>query len=44
MAKNLMFENKLKIKTRVNKKTLEILKDPTFSIKAIYRAFTQFFL
>ena len=44
MAKNITYENKLKIKTRVNVKTKEIFKLPTFSIKAIYRAFALFFL
>ena len=44
MAKNVTFENKLKIKTRINVKTKEVFKVPIFSIKVIYWAFALFFL
>ena len=44
MARNVIFKNKLKIKTRINVKTLEIFKVPNFSIKAIYQSFTLLFL
>ena len=40
MANHVTFENKLKIKTRIK----DIFKVPTFSIKAIYRAFALLFL
>ena len=39
MAKNVRFENKHKIKFRINVKTSEIFTGPIFSIKGIYRAF-----
>ena len=44
MAKNVIFNNKIKIKTRIQVKTYEIFKAPNFSIKAIYRAFALFLL
>ena len=39
MAKNVRFENKHKIKFRINVKTSEIFTGPIFSSKGIYRAF-----